>query len=91
MPGVSMIHAPVLPTVQFTAPYSIQELYNNAATHIALIITYTVHCYATDQLLSMPCTAAPSPVLVAGVEPALAALLASGSAPLHHTNIHTGE
>ena len=73
MPGVLILPAPVLPTKQSTAPHSMRALYNNAAACITLTITYTVHCDATDQLISMPYTAAPSPWLVAGVEPALAA------------------
>ena len=91
IPGISMLHAPLTPTAQSTAPHTMQTLYNNEAIHIAPTITYIMHCFATDQLLSMQCTTAPSPVLVAGVKPALAAWLASGSAPLHHTNIHAAE
>ena len=68
-----MLYAPLTPIAQFTAPHTKQTLYNNKAIHIALTITYAKHCYTTVQLLSMQCTAAPSPVLVAGVEPALAA------------------
>ena len=86
-----MLHALLASTVQPNVLHTVQQPYDNNAIHIAPTIVYTMHCYATIQLLPMQCTAAPSLVLAAGVEPSLAACPASGSAPLHHTNIHAAD
>ena len=77
MPGISILHAQLASIVQHTALCTMQQPYNNCAIYTVLTITYTMHCYATDQLLSMQCTTGPSPVLVAGVKAALAACVRS--------------